>query len=77
EQFKPMIDPLTKDERSILKEIYRSGPVGEKHLKRNTKIAVVVPIITSLHSKEMINEDNSLTEIGEVIATLLNLMPDI
>ncbi len=77
EQFKPMIDPLTKDERLVLKEIYKNGPQDEKHLKKMTKIAVVVPIITSLHSKEMINEENSLTEIGEVIATLLNLMPDI
>ncbi len=77
EQFKPMIDPLSKDERLVLKEIYKNGPLDEKHLKKNTKIAIVVPIITSLHSKEMINEDNSLTEIGEVIATLLNLMPDI
>ncbi|MHA1766124.1 MAG: hypothetical protein ACTSVK_07665, partial [Promethearchaeota archaeon] len=77
DQFKPMIDPLTKDERLILREIYKKGPLDEKHLKKNTKIAIVVPILTSLRSKEMIKEDNNLTEIGEVIATLLNLIPDI
>ncbi|QEE16527.1 carbohydrate porin [Promethearchaeum syntrophicum] len=77
EQFKPMIDPLTHSERLVLKELYKSGPLSEKHLKKNTKIAIVVPIITSLLSKELINEGNSLTEMGEVIATLLNLMPDI
>jgi hypothetical protein len=77
EQFKPMIDPLTKDERLILKEIYTNGQQDEKQLKKNTKIGIVVPILTSLIAKEFIDEDNILTEIGEVIATLLNLMPDI
>ncbi|WP_457558035.1 hypothetical protein [Candidatus Harpocratesius sp.] len=76
EQFKPLIQPLTKEQRQTLIAI-ESGIYDNNKLEKVTKIPLIIPVITALKRHELITDTNELTEQGEIIATLLTLIPDI
>ena len=76
QQFKPFIDSLSKDEKIVLVEITK-GSISTRKIEKATGIMSVIPILAKLHRKELINQDNSLTEQGEILATLINLIPEL
>ena len=76
EKFKPFIKQITKEERLVLKTI-ETGIKTQKELQNKTKIAVVIPSILKLQQLELIDEELNLTENGEVIVTLINMIPDL
>jgi len=72
EQFKPFIDPLTSDDRKVIAAIKR-GITDLKHIGKATKIAVVIPIVNNLQHLGIINEQNQLTDAGDVVTMLMDL----
>jgi hypothetical protein len=72
EQFKPFIDPLTPDDRKVL-AVIKQGITDLKHIQRNTKIAVVIPIVNNLQRLGLVNEENRFTDAGEVVVMLMDL----
>lgn len=76
EKFKPFIQQLSKEERLVLKTI-EEGIKNQKDLENKTKILVVIPSILRLQQLELIDEHLNLTENGEIIVTLINMIPDL
>ncbi|MCF2141979.1 MAG: hypothetical protein K9W44_18160 [Candidatus Lokiarchaeota archaeon] len=54
-----------------------SGIRDNSKLEKVTKIPLIIQVITALKRNELITDTNELTEQGEIIATLLSLIPDI
>ncbi|RLI63793.1 MAG: hypothetical protein DRO88_09000 [Promethearchaeia archaeon] len=76
EQFKPLIQPLTKEQRQTLIAIGK-GIRDNAKIEKETKIPLIIPVLTALQRMELVTENNDLTEQGEIITTLLSLIPDI
>ena len=75
EQFKPLIEELSSEERQVLVQISMGNTVIKK-LQKATGIKTILPVLAKLENHGMIKRDNSLSKRGEVIATLLNLIPE-
>lgn len=76
EEFRPMISKLTNEQKSVLRNI-QNGVKTEKELLKATNIPVIIPVITKLEHFELVTNDLQLTPNGEIIATLLNMIPNL
>ncbi|MHA2001951.1 MAG: hypothetical protein ACTSVU_07675, partial [Promethearchaeota archaeon] len=76
EKFKPIIQNLKKEDRQVLIEMHQ-GVIQLKQLEQNTGIASIIPILARLTRFGYLTEENTLTEEGVVIATILGLVPDL
>ncbi len=76
EQFKPMIDALSKLAKQIMKEIY-SGNTEKAKIEKKLKISELTPYLVELRTANMLQETIKLSDLGEIIITLINLLPEI
>ena len=70
------IEKLTREQKTILRYL-QQGAKSEKELKKVTGIPVIIPIITALTQLEFITNELEFTPQGEIIATLLNMVPNL
>ena len=75
QEFLPLIDPIPKDERIALKQIY-NGYTDYVKLSEITNIPVIVRTLHSLQKKGFLTESNELTDLGSKITTILNIVDD-
>ncbi len=76
DQFQPIINQLTTNDRQIFLRLV-DGIHKESELGKDLKNVDVKASIEKLKTQTLINEDLSLTQTGEVIGTLLKVVPDI
>ena len=76
EQFKPIIDSLSQGSKALLKQISQGESNLQKLIKANKGIDVNKEL-ESLKAMELISAENAITETGEVMLTLMELMPDL
>jgi hypothetical protein len=75
EKFKPLIDPLSANAKKFLK-IVGDGQIDHNTLRKQLNMKDLDGIIAELNAFELIGP-NKLTDTGVIIATLLNLMPEL
>jgi len=76
DQFSPIIEKLSKEQKAIIQDIQNNQNVGEKKISSSTGIAenIVGKTLQQLKDMGFLNDDNSLNEQGEGIATIMGLM---
>ena len=82
EQFQPIIKALDEDDRSILFAVFEGANnemairkyLKKKHMDISKEIS---DALTKLRELNLIDESINCTEIGNGLATLLNLIPDL
>ena len=72
-EFLPFTDDITSDERKVLKYMY-DGHTDLLELSELTHIPVVIQSIHNLQKNGFVSELNELTEVGEKVAIVLNLI---
>lgn len=82
EQFQPIITKLDMDDQNVLFAVFdRADKVRdiERYLKKHSIIInkEIEDSISKLYTQKLISEENVITEMGEIIATLLKLIPEL
>jgi hypothetical protein len=76
DQFKPMIDQMKPQAIAVL-TLYSEGIREKNKIEKRLKIPDITPYIIQLEKAGLIDKKGEFTEIGEIISTLINLMPDL
>ena len=75
-KFKPLIDPLDDWGKKLLPAILQ-GTTTLKELAKKFKGAPIGRTLAHLENHGLLGRDNDLTSEGEIVATLLSLLPDL
>jgi len=75
EKFKPLIEMLSRNARVVLLQI-SEGNRDKIKIKKIIKGSDIELLITELKQVELIRDSLELTESGDVIATLMSLIPE-
>ena len=76
EQFKPQIEAIKPLHRRIL-VLLAEGVKTRAALQKTLKVKEILPELVKLQKQGLITEDNKLTELGEILAMILRLLPEV
>ena len=76
EQFQPIIEKISSDERQILIAIV-NGEHTETGLHKSFKKLDIVKIIQQLKNQQLIDDQIMPSNLGEIVATILQVVPDL
>jgi len=75
DQFKPIITSISSAARSLMKQISQGDTSLQKLIKANKGVDVNKELET-LKAMDLVNDEPKLTDTGEIILTLIELMPE-
>jgi hypothetical protein len=75
DQFKPIINAISDEAKMLLKEIIEGNQIKEK-IEKKLKTSNLDPLLSELITQNIIKEDLQLTDIGEILGTLMKMIPD-